>query len=121
MSREPDRGISRHLVDEEMHRYLNAELGAMSVFLDGRVTHELMLSVRPTADADPDCNEWTGSPSSGGTCRRSCFSRTLDDTGWNTTIVRDVVVEDILARKSGPAGTWRSAGPISRRPSWSTA
>ncbi|MFC9677658.1 hypothetical protein [Streptomyces sp. NPDC056949] len=49
------------------------------------------------------------------------FSRTLDDTGWNTTIVRDVIAEDILARKSGPAGTWRSAGPISRRPSWSTA
>lgn len=31
----------------------------MSAFLDGRVTHELMLSVWPTADADPDCSEWT--------------------------------------------------------------
>jgi dihydrofolate reductase len=32
------------------------------------------------------------------------FSRTLERAGWNTTIVRDVVPEDILALKEQPGG-----------------
>ncbi|MBM7442646.1 dihydrofolate reductase [Streptomyces sp. HB132] len=32
------------------------------------------------------------------------FSRTLDRAGWNTTVVRDVVVEDIRALQARPGG-----------------
>lgn len=111
----PDRDISWHRVDEELHRYFNAELAGMSAFIDGRVTHELMVSAWPTADADPDCGEtmaefagiWRNMP-------KIVFSRTLENTAentdWHTTIVRDVVVEDILALKARPGGDMSLGG-----------
>ncbi|MFD3478480.1 dihydrofolate reductase family protein [Streptomyces sp. NPDC058695] len=111
----PDRDISWHRVDEELHRYFNAELAGMSAFIDGRVTHELMVSVWPTVDADPDCGEtmaefagiWRNMP-------KIVFSRTLENsaenTDWNTTIVRDVVVEDVLALKAQPGGDMSLGG-----------
>ncbi|MFH8737401.1 MULTISPECIES: dihydrofolate reductase family protein [unclassified Streptomyces] len=111
----PDRDIGWHRVDEELHRYFNAELAGMSAFIDGRVTHELMVSVWPTVDADPDCGEtmaefagiWRNMP-------KIVFSRTLENsaenTDWNTTIVRDVVVEDILALKAQPGGDMSLGG-----------
>jgi dihydrofolate reductase len=40
---------------------------------------------------------WRGMP-------KIVFSRTLDRADWNTTIVRDVVVEEILALKAQPGG-----------------
>lgn len=49
----PDRDISWHMVDDELHRYFNDELRNMGGFLDGRVTHDLMAGFWPTADADP--------------------------------------------------------------------
>src|SRR5664279_547461 len=48
----PDRQIDWHLVDDELHRHFNEQLGEMGAFLDGRVTHELMARYWPTADAE---------------------------------------------------------------------
>ncbi len=47
----PDRELDWHLVDDELHRHFNEELGSMGAFLDGRVTYELMAAFWPTADA----------------------------------------------------------------------
>ena len=49
----PDRELDWHLVDDELHPHFNEQLAAMSAFLDGRVTYELMAGFWPTADADP--------------------------------------------------------------------
>jgi dihydrofolate reductase len=38
------------------------------------------------------------------------FSRTLERADWNTTIVREVVVEDILALKAEPGGDLALSG-----------
>jgi dihydrofolate reductase len=101
----PNREIDWHLVDDELHRHFNDEARAMGAFLDGRVTHELMAEFWPTADADPSSTGpmvefagiWRDKP-------KFVFSRTLEHADWNTTIVRDVVVEEIMALKAQPGG-----------------
>ncbi|MCB5272931.1 Dihydrofolate reductase [Arthrobacter sp. SO5] len=101
----PDQDISWHQVDEELHRHFNDELRQMGGFLNGRVTHELMADFWPTADADPTSSPtmvefagiWRDMP-------KTVYSRTLGNAGWNTTVVRDVAVEEVLQLKQQPGG-----------------
>lgn len=107
----PDRDISWHLVDHELHAHLNEELDRMSVFLHGRVTYQLMEGYWPTADADPDSSVtvkqfariWRDKP-------KVAYSRTLERAGWGTTIVRDVVAEEVAALKAEPGGDMSIGG-----------
>ncbi|HEY3607860.1 MAG TPA: dihydrofolate reductase family protein [Pseudonocardiaceae bacterium] len=101
----PNREIDWHLVDAELHQHFNDELRVKGAFLSGRVTHELMASFWPTADQDPAsppqiaefAGIWRDTP-------KIVYSRTLAHADWNTTIVRDVVVDDVLALKAQPGG-----------------
>jgi dihydrofolate reductase len=101
----PDRDIGWHLVDEELHDHFNEWLAGMGAFLEGRVTYELMAGFWPTADADPASTRpmvefariWRDMP-------KIVYSRTLEHADWNTTIVRDVVVDEVLALKAEPGG-----------------
>jgi dihydrofolate reductase len=101
----PNREIDWHLVDEELHRYFNETLAPMGAFLSGRVTYELMAGFWPTADADPASTPpmvefagiWRDMP-------KIVFSRTLEQAGWNTTIKREVVVDEIMDLKAQPGG-----------------
>ena len=101
----PDHELDWHMVDDELHRHFNAELATMGAFLDGRVTYELMAGFWPTADADPSSGEpvaefariWRDMP-------KLVYSRTLEQAGWNTTIVREVVPEDVQRLKAEPGG-----------------
>lgn len=101
----PDRDISWHLVDDEVHQHFNEMLSGMGGFLSGRVTHELMAEFWPTADQDPTngplmaefAGIWRDTP-------KIVYSRTLDRADWNTTVVREVVVDEVLALKARPGG-----------------
>jgi dihydrofolate reductase len=101
----PGRDIGWHMVDDELHRHFNEQARAMGAFLDGRVTWQLMADFWPTADSDPASTEpmvefasiWRDTP-------KIVFSRTLERAGWNTTIKRDVVVEEIQELKRQPGG-----------------
>ena len=101
----PNREIDWHTVDDEVHRHFNQELAAMGAFVEGRVTYELMDDFWPTADADPSAPEpvvefariWRDMP-------KIVFSRTLQRADPNTTIKREVMVEDIMALKGQPGG-----------------
>jgi dihydrofolate reductase len=107
----PDHDIGWHMVDEEVHTHFNERLGAMSAFLDGRVTYELMAEFWPTADADPASPPpivefsriWRDTP-------KFVFSRTLDRADWNTTVLREVVPEEILELKAQPGGDMAVGG-----------
>jgi dihydrofolate reductase len=107
----PDRDISWHAVDEELHGHFNEVLGAMSAFLDGRVTYEGMAEFWPTADADPGGSEsiaefariWREMP-------KFVYSRTLERAGWNTTVVRAVVPEEVRALQAQPGGDMAVGG-----------
>ena len=81
----PDRDISWHMVDDELHRHFNQQLSTMGAFLDGRVTYELMEGFWPTADQDPAAGAvmaefariWRDMP-------KIVYSRTLTTAAWNT-------------------------------------
>ena len=101
----PNRELDWHMVDDELHSHFNEQLRAMGAFLDGRVMYELMASFWPTADADPSSTPpmvefariWRDMP-------KIVYSRTLERADWNTTVVRDVVVDEVLELKEQPGG-----------------
>lgn len=87
----PERELDWHQISEELHQDLNDRLATASVFLDGRVTYELMADYWPTADADPDAPApikefariWRDMP-------KIVYSRTLSSVDWNATLEREV-------------------------------
>jgi dihydrofolate reductase len=101
----PNRELDWHLVDDELHTHFNEELAAMSAFLHGRVTYELMAEFWPTADADPASTPpmvefariWRDMP-------KIVFSRTLQRAEWKTTIRREVRPDEIRELKEQPGG-----------------
>lgn len=101
----PDRELDWHMVDDELHGHFNEQLSAMGAFLSGRVTYELMAEFWPTADTDPSSTGpmvefariWRDKP-------KIVFSRTLKRADWNTTVVRDVVVDEVMELKAQPGG-----------------
>ena len=107
----PNREIDWHMVDDELHRHFNEQLSAMGAFLSGRVTHELMAEFWPTADADPASTGpmvefariWRDMP-------KIVFSRTLEGADWNTTVVRDVVPDEIQKLKAQSGGDLALSG-----------
>ncbi|GAA3975135.1 dihydrofolate reductase family protein [Streptomyces plumbiresistens] len=103
----PDRDISWHRADpaEEVHRHFNELLPRLGAILYGRVTYEAMTAFWPTADSDPEATEatvefarvWRDIP-------KIVYSRTLEHAGWNTTVAREVVPEEVRALKGQPGG-----------------
>lgn len=101
----PGRELDWHMVDDELHGHFNEQLSAMGAFLDGRVSYELMAGFWPTADTDPSSTApmvefariWRDMP-------KIVYSRTLERADWNTTIVRDVVADEVLELKAQPGG-----------------
>ncbi|WP_371775409.1 dihydrofolate reductase family protein [Streptomyces sp. NBC_01438] len=101
----PDRDISWHRVDDELHRYFNERISRLGGFLHGRVVHELMADFWPTADQDPAnagptaefAPIWRNMP-------KYVYSTTLERADWNTTVVRDVVADEVRALLEQPGG-----------------
>jgi dihydrofolate reductase len=101
----PNREISWHRVDDELHEHFNDVLAPMGGFLNGRVMYQLMAEFWPTADADPAATApiaeyariWRDMP-------KIVYSRTLGRADWNARVVRDVVPAEVLALKAEPGG-----------------
>jgi dihydrofolate reductase len=106
-----DRGLEWQLIDGELHAHFNSWLRDTAAFLEGRVTWELIRSW-PTADADPDAPPeirefapiWRDKP-------KYVFSRTLQEAGWNTTILREVDRAQIVALIEQHRGALVVGGP----------
>jgi dihydrofolate reductase len=89
----PDRDLSWHRVDEELHQHFNDESRTVHAFLEGRMTHELMAAYWPTADTDPSSTPvekefagiWRDMP-------KVVYSTTISEAGWNATVAREVDV-----------------------------
>jgi dihydrofolate reductase len=101
----PNHELDWQLVDDELHQHFNDELKGMGAFVSGRVTHELMARFWPTADKDPSSTPamvefariWRKMP-------KIVYSKTLPRAGWNTTIVREFIPEEVEKLKAQPGG-----------------
>ena len=110
----PNRELGWQMVNEELHNHFNEAISKMGVALEGRVMHELMARVWPTADTDPAsllqagergllrptvefARIWRDIP-------KMVSSRTLQRADWNATILRDVVPQEIQKLKAQPGG-----------------
>jgi dihydrofolate reductase len=107
----PDHDIGWHLVDDELHTYVNEHLAPMSAFLEGRVSYELMEGFWPTADQDPGISPpmrefagiWRDMP-------KIVFSRTLEHVGENAEVRREVDPDEIRALTREPGGDMAVGG-----------
>ncbi|MEA3077444.1 MAG: hypothetical protein QOF60_2352 [Actinomycetota bacterium] len=101
----PNREIDWGKVDDELHWHFNEVLAKVGAFLDGRITYELMADFWPTADEDPESTAamvefagiWRDMP-------KFVYSRTIEQVGWNATIVREVVASEVEALKAATEG-----------------
>src|SRR3712207_1940422 len=108
-----DHDLSWHLVDEELHAHFNEQLATDSVFLEGRVTYELMEAFWPTADQDPDAPPtmrefagiWRAVP-------KIVFSRTLREVGPHASLRTEVDAAEIRALKQQPGGDMTIGGGV---------
>ncbi|PJN21444.1 dihydrofolate reductase family protein [Kitasatospora sp. CB02891] len=109
----PGGDLGWQLVDDQLHEHFNHRLAAMSGFLDGRVTYQLMADYWPTADQDPAATPpmvefsriWRDMP-------KTVFSRTLTHADWNTTIARAVDPQAITALKAASASDLAVGGAV---------
>jgi dihydrofolate reductase len=108
----PNREIDWHQVDDEFHTAMNRWLATKGAFLQGRVTHELMVSVWPTVDQESDSPEpmkefsriWLDMP-------KFVYSRTLQHADWNTTVVSEVRADEVRELTRRFAGDLVVGGP----------
>ena len=96
--------------DEELHQHFNDLESQIDVLLYGRRLYETMAAFWPTADEDPSlppyvveyARIWKSKP-------KIVFSTTLDQVGWNSTLVRGNITEEVDRLKSQP-GNYLSVG-----------
>ena len=102
----PNRDLDWHLVDDELHTYINDLARGLGAFLYGRRTYELMVDYWPTADRRPSspayevefARIWKDTP-------KIVFSTTLGEVQWNTTLIRENVAEEVTRLKGQPGGS----------------
>jgi dihydrofolate reductase len=101
----PNHELDWTIADDELHEYYAQLLKTAGVILFGRVTYELMVSYWPNAYNDPNntkseldfANAINPLP-------KIVYSNTLQHVGWNTTVLKVVVPEDIKKMKTLPGG-----------------
>ena len=100
------------LIDEELHQHFNDLESQIDVELYGRVLYETMAAFWPTADEDPShppyvveyARIWKSKP-------KIVFSTTLDQVGWNSTLVRGNIAEEVGKLKRQPGKYLSVGGP----------
>lgn len=88
------------IVDEEFHRFVNDQERQLDAFLYGRRTWEAMVAFWPTADETPSQPEyvvdfahiWKSKP-------KIVFSKSLDEVGWDSRLVRGDAGEAVAKLK----------------------
>jgi dihydrofolate reductase len=101
----PNGDIGWSAPDEEVHAFINDMSREMGGSLYGRRLYENMSAYWPTADQSPDAHAlevdfariWRAMP-------KYVFSKTLDQVGWNSTLVTGDLEEEVTRLKRQDGG-----------------
>jgi dihydrofolate reductase len=101
----PHRELDWVIADDDLHNYYARMLMNAGMIFYGRVTYELMASYWPTASNDPTIPEsMLNFANALNPLPKIVFSKTLQHVGWNTTVMKAVIPEEINKMKSKPGG-----------------
>ena len=108
----PNQELDWHIIDEELHTFVNNQQAEIDTYLYGRRLYELMADYWPTADTDPSVPEyiiefahiWKKMP-------KIVFSKTLEQVDWNSRLVRGNIAEEIKKLKQQPGQDMALGGP----------
>ena len=101
----PQRELDWVIADDDLHNYYASLLKNASVILYGRVTYELMASYWPAAHNDPSIpKSMLNFANTLNPLPKIVFSNTLQHVGWNPTVLKAVVPEEIKRLKSQSGG-----------------
>jgi dihydrofolate reductase len=101
----PHRELDWAIADDDLHNYYARLLKNASIILFGRVTYELMASYWPTVSNDPSIPEGVINFANAlNPLPKMVFSNTLQHVGWNTTVLKAVVPDEIKKMKTEPGG-----------------
>lgn len=93
----PGRDIYWHVWDDEMNGFMGDFFNRVDTLLFGRNTYELMLSYWPTTTSeDPVITERMNN------LPKIVFSRTLEKVEWNSRLMKDNALEEIIGLKQQP-------------------
>lgn len=107
----PNRNLDWHIVDGELHTYVNDQQREFDTYLYGRRMYEVM-AYWETADKNPSSPEyeiefariWKRTP-------KIVFSRTLEQVEGNVRLVRDNIAEEITKLKEQLGKNMDLGGP----------
>jgi dihydrofolate reductase len=99
----PNHNIDWGIIDEELHQFFNDQQAEVDTFLYGRRMYETMSAYWPTAEEDPSnpgyilewARIWMKMP-------KIVFSKTLEKVEWNSRLVRENIIEEVLRLKAQP-------------------
>jgi dihydrofolate reductase len=98
----PNQELDWHIIDEELHKFVNDQERAIGTYLYGRRMYDVM-SYWQTADTDPSnpayvieyARIWQSIP-------KIVFSKTLKQVGPNAKLVEDNIAEEVAKLKEQP-------------------
>lgn len=101
----PNRELDWVIADDDLHDFYTTLLRNAGIILYGRITYELMASYWPTACNDPHATDgMLNFANALNPLPKVVFSKTLQDVGWNTTVIKSVIPEEINKMKSESGG-----------------
>ena len=109
----PNRELSWHVIDEELHRFVNDQQSEFDTYLYGRRMYEVMMYWE-TADTNPSAPAyelefariWKNMP-------KILFSKTLEQVQvqGNARLIRDNIAEEVTRLKAQPGKNMDLGGP----------
>jgi dihydrofolate reductase len=106
-----DGSLAWHVIDRELHEFVNHQQASLGGYLWGRQMYENMAAFWPTADADPSQPDfvaeyaqiWREIP-------KVIFSKTLKEVAWNSRLAQGELAEEVAALKAQPGNDLAVAG-----------